>query len=115
MLYWLVIQNGLYVVCGNLQFGLSDYDFVQVIWKSKIFRLKVCEFIYRSMKNFKESEFFDDLGCVLWNLVYVCEDVNCFLDYWGIFYCCNYLFKVYVKNFFDLFWEVFCKQRNKVI
>lgn len=38
-----------YVICGNLYMGFSDYDFIYVVWKNKLFRVKVCEIEYRSM------------------------------------------------------------------
>ena len=49
-----------FAVCGNLQLGLSDHDLVYAIRKSKTSRPKAREFVYRSMKNFKKSEFLDD-------------------------------------------------------
>ena len=46
-----------FMACGNLQLGLSDHDLVYAIRKSKTPRPKAHGFVYRSMKNFKESEF----------------------------------------------------------
>ena len=49
-----------FAVCGNLQLGLSDHDLVYAIRKSNTLRPKAREFVYRSIKDFKESEFLHD-------------------------------------------------------
>ena len=41
------------------------------------------EFVYRGMKNFKGSEFLDDLGRVPWDSAYAFDDVNNLWDHWG--------------------------------
>ena len=70
-----------FAACRNLQLGLSDHDLVYAIRKSKTPRPKAREFVYRSMKNFKESEFLADLVRVPWDSAYVFGDVN---DLWPI-------------------------------
>ena len=72
--------------CRNLQLGLSDNDLVYAIRKSKTPRPKAREFVYRSVKNFKESEFLADLVRVPWDSAYVFGDVNDLWDHWGTLY-----------------------------
>ena len=60
-----------YVTCGNLHLGVGDHDLVNAVRKNKLPRPNARVIEYRSMREFDNDQFLDDLSNVPWGTAYI--------------------------------------------
>ena len=72
-----------FATCGNLHFGVSDHDLVFAVRKNKLAKPKAREIEYRSMRQFNNDAFLQDLRNVPWDTAYIYDNVDDLWDHWA--------------------------------
>jgi len=75
-----------YSTSGSLSLGVSDHDLVYVVRKNKLRRPSPHLIEYRSMKNFDQKKFLEDLNSVEWNVVYLNDNIDNVWEQWSTKY-----------------------------
>ena len=72
-----------FATCGNLHLGVSDHDLVFAVRKNKLAKPKAREIEYRSMRQFNNDAFLQDLRNVPWDTAYIYDNVDDLWDHWA--------------------------------
>ncbi|XP_068728844.1 uncharacterized protein [Montipora capricornis] len=71
-----------FATCGNLHLGVSDHDLVFAVRKNKLAKPKAREIEYRSMRQFNNDDFLQDLRNIPWDTAYIYDNVDDLWDHW---------------------------------
>ncbi|XP_068697070.1 uncharacterized protein [Montipora foliosa] len=71
-----------FATCGNLHLRVSDHDLVFAVRKNKLAKPKPREIEYRSMRQFNNDAFLQDLRNVPWDTAYIYDNVDDLWDHW---------------------------------